>query len=132
GEAANPDSLFVCRRRSWGFAHPYVRISSTTIRLSLNAYHRSHVGIRESQSRRRLRIADCGLRIEEDFNLSFAICGFRRRIRSQTSAIVESSILDLQSSILNPRSAIFFVNQVFLFAVVPTRPEQPHMMRLLV
>jgi hypothetical protein len=42
----------------------------------------------------------------------------------------ESAIRNPQSAIV--RSAIFFVNQVILFAVVPTRPEQAHMMRLLV
>jgi len=46
-------------------------------------------------------------------------------------------MMNPQSAIRNPqsaieRSAIFFVNQVILFAVVPTRPEQAHMMRLLV
>jgi hypothetical protein len=44
-------------------------------------------------------------------------------IRNPQSAIERSAI---------ERSAILFVNQAFLFAVVPTRPEQAHMMRLLV
>src|SRR5262245_66452489 len=77
GEAANPDSLFVCRHCCVGFAHPYVLISSTTNRLSLMTYHRSHVGIRESQSNEDLSIADCGLRISD--------CGFNG---SATLAII--------------------------------------------
>src|SRR5262245_13188466 len=102
GEAANPDSLFVCRHCCVGFAHPYVLISSTTNRLSLMTYHRSHVGIRESQSNEDLSIADCGLRIAD--------CGF---IESETLAVLRIlshkkvhllSIRNPQSAIRNPQS----------------------------
>jgi hypothetical protein len=75
-----------------------------------------------------MRITDCGF-IESE---NLAVLQF---LSHKTFHL--PSIRNPQSAIRNPqsaieRSSIFFINQVFLFAVVPTRPEQAHMMRVLV